>query len=161
MAPGDCICIYCISPRGSYCFNPWHCCRLGVHQLPDVQVLRIASSYLHRCCVTDRLFQLTWLSGKTYYYDVSDFSNFTMQNSPLSDGWGATTDGRHLIVSDGSATLTFLDPVTLGKVKSIVVSDNGSTVPMLNEVCHHKPKFSPVLSFCGASVKNLELHTKQ
>lgn len=58
-----------------------------------------------------------------------------MQNTPLSDGWGATTDGRHLIVSDGSSTLTFLDPDTLGKVKSIVVADNGSAVPMLNEVC--------------------------
>lgn len=59
-----------------------------------------------------------------------------MQNSPLSDGWGATTDGRHLIVSDGSSTLTFLDPVTLGKAKSIAVADNGSSVPMLNEVCY-------------------------
>lgn len=85
--------------------------------------------------VADRLFQLTWLSGKTYYYDVNNFQNFSMQNTPLSDGWGATTDGRHLIVSDGSSTLTFLDPDTLGKVKSIVVADNGSAVPMLNEVC--------------------------
>lgn len=91
---------------------------------------------IHAVCVADRLFQLTWLSGKTYSYDVHDFSNFTMQNSPLSDGWGATTDGRHLIVSDGSSTLTFLDPDTLGKVKSILVTDNSSAVPMLNEVCH-------------------------
>ncbi|KAL3151763.1 hypothetical protein ABBQ38_012739 [Trebouxia sp. C0009 RCD-2024] len=81
-----------------------------------------------------RLFQLTWLSGKTYFYDIHNFSNFTMQIDPLSDGWGATTDGRHLIVSDGTATLTFLDPDTLSKMKSIVVSDNGSTVPMLNEL---------------------------
>lgn len=68
-----------------------------------------------------------------------------MQTDPLSDGWGATTDGRHLIVSDGSATLTFLDPDTLSKVKSIVVSDNGSTVPMLNEVCTPGPE-SPTSS---------------
>lgn len=63
-----------------------------------------------------------------------------MQIDPLSDGWGATTDGRHLIVSDGTATLTFLDPDTLSKMKSIVVSDNGSTVPMLNEVCCPDPE---------------------
>lgn len=89
-------------------------------------------------CVADRLFQLTWLSGKTYYYDVNDFNNISTQTTPLSDGWGATTDGRHLIISDGSSTLTFLDPDTIMKVKSIVVTDNGSAVPMLNEVgqCH-------------------------
>ena len=92
-------------------------------------------------CVADRLFQLTWLSSKTYYYDVSNFNNFSTQNTPLSDGWGATTDGRHLIVSDGSSTLTFLDPDTLGKVKSIVVVDNGSAVPMLNEVCQAHAQF--------------------
>ncbi len=81
-----------------------------------------------------RLFQLTWLSGKTYFYDVNNFANSTMQYDPLTDGWGATTDGRYLIVSDGSANISFLDPNTLQKVKSIAVNDNGKAVPMLNEV---------------------------
>ena len=57
-----------------------------------------------------------------------------MQYDPLTDGWGATTDGRYLIVSDGSADISFLRPDTLQKVKSIAVNDNGKAVPMLNEV---------------------------
>lgn len=81
-----------------------------------------------------RLFQLTWLSGKTYYYDVNNFTNVTMQTTPLRDGWGATTDGRHLIVSDGSSNLTWLDPNTLQAVKSVAVNDRGKPVPQLNEV---------------------------
>ncbi|DBA89734.1 hypothetical protein WJX79_003529 [Trebouxia sp. C0005] len=81
-----------------------------------------------------RLFQLTWLSGKTYFYDINNFANSTMQYDPLTDGWGATTDGRYLIVSDGSADISFLRPDTLQKVKSIAVNDNGKAVPMLNEL---------------------------
>ena len=57
-----------------------------------------------------------------------------MQYDPLTDGWGATTDGRYLIVSDGSSNISFLDPNTLQKIKSIAVNDNGKAVPMLNEV---------------------------
>lgn len=81
-----------------------------------------------------RLFQLTWLSGKTYFYDVNNFANSTMQYDPLTDGWGATTDGRYLIVSDGSSNISFLDPNTLQKIKAIAVNDNGKAVPMLNEL---------------------------
>lgn len=81
-----------------------------------------------------RLFQLTWLSGKTYFYDVNDFTKSTMQYDPLKDGWGATTDGRHLIVSDGSANISFLDQNTLQLVRSVAVNDNGKPVPMLNEL---------------------------
>ena len=57
-----------------------------------------------------------------------------MQMDPLKDGWGATTDGRHLIVSDGSANISFLDPNSLQLVRSVAVKDNGKSVPMLNEV---------------------------
>ena len=81
-----------------------------------------------------RLFQLTWLSGKTYFYNVDNFTDSTMQHSPLKDGWGAATDGRYLIVSDGSANITWLDPSSLRKVKSVLVTDDGKPLPQLNEV---------------------------
>ena len=87
--------------------------------------------------VTCRLIQLTWLSGKTYFYDINNFTNFTTQNTPLKDGWGATTDGRYLIVSDGSSNITWLDPNTLAAVKTIAVTDGGKPVPQLNEVSKH------------------------
>ena len=77
---------------------------------------------------------MTWLSGKTYYYDVNNFANVTTQYTPLKDGWGATTDGHYLIVSDGTSNITWLDPMTLKAVKSIAVTDGGKPVPQLNEV---------------------------
>ena len=88
----------------------------------------------HRNFLSFRLFQLTWLSGKTYFYDVTNFANSTMQVDPLKDGWGATTDGRNLIVSDGSTNIYYLDPDTLQVVRSLAVNDNGKPLPMLNEV---------------------------
>ena len=93
-----------------------------------------AAGSCSRCALANRLFQLTWLSGKTYFYDINNFTNFTVQNDPLSDGWGATTDGRYLIVSDGSATISYLDPFSLQTIRSIAVTDGGKAVPMLNEV---------------------------
>lgn len=68
-----------------------------------------------------------------------------MQYDPLTDGWGATTDGRHLIVSDGSSNISWLDPNTLQKLKSVAVNDNGKLVPMLNEVCRRSCHAQPVL----------------
>ena len=99
-------------------------------------------------CFAYRLFQLTWLSGKTYFYDVNDFTNSTMQCDPLTDGWGATTDGRYLIVSDGSANISWLDPNTLQKVKSVAVNDNGKPVPMLNEVIRWDAKVHKHVTVC-------------
>ena len=50
------------------------------------------------------------------------------------EGWGLTHDGAHIILSDGSATLRFLDPETFREVGSIVVKENGQPVINLNEL---------------------------
>ena len=50
------------------------------------------------------------------------------------EGWGLTEDGRNLILSDGTATLRFLDPGTFHEVRHIVVKDHGSPVTQLNEL---------------------------
>ncbi len=55
--------------------------------------------------------------------------------SPLADGWGICTDGRSLIVSDSSATLTWLDPATMVKQRTVEVHDSDRPVAWINEVC--------------------------
>ena len=50
------------------------------------------------------------------------------------EGWGLTHDGKDLILSDGTATLRFLDPETFREVRHIVVKDHGSPVTQLNEL---------------------------
>ncbi|HVT35087.1 MAG TPA: glutaminyl-peptide cyclotransferase, partial [Nevskiaceae bacterium] len=79
-----------------------------------------------------RVFQLTWRERRGYIYDRSfkplgEFDYGT-------EGWGLTEDGTHLIMSDGSALLTWLDANTLQREHDVVVRDQGAPVERLNEL---------------------------
>jgi glutamine cyclotransferase len=79
------------------------------------------------------LIQLTWQEHVVLVYDR--FSFHLLRTLPYpGEGWGLTHDGAHLILSDGSATLHFLDPTTLHEVRHISVSDHGKPVKELNEL---------------------------
>jgi glutamine cyclotransferase len=68
-----------------------------------------------------RLYQELWKTGQLYEYSVYNFDDVKSVAGPLSDGWGVTTDGKSLIFSDGSDTLTYADPATLAEQKKIQV----------------------------------------
>jgi glutaminyl-peptide cyclotransferase len=81
----------------------------------------------------NRFVQLTWVSHVGFLYDPSTFrkqSEFHYRG----EGWGLTHDGRHLIMSDGSDTLRFLDPDTFQVVRRLPVSDGGQPIMNLNEL---------------------------
>lgn len=80
-----------------------------------------------------RLIQLTWRAGEALVYsrrDLRPSGGFRYG----TEGWGLTHDGEHLIMSDGSATLYFRDPVTFAEVRRITVRDPGGPVRFLNEL---------------------------
>ena len=81
----------------------------------------------------DQLIQLTWQSGIGFVYNNKSF-NQTRSFSYSREGWGITSDGRRLIMSDGSDTLYFLNPDTFDDTGSIRVKDNGNPVNQLNEL---------------------------
>ncbi len=81
----------------------------------------------------ERLIQLTWLSGVGFIYAKTTFEPLQIFTYP-TQGWGITQDGRHLIMSDGSAALHFLDPVSLQETKRVVVRDGCGPVSKLNEL---------------------------
>jgi glutamine cyclotransferase len=79
------------------------------------------------------LYQLTWQNGVGIVYDLESFTvQRTFQYS--GEGWGLTHDGERLIMSDGSATLRFLDPQTFAVVGEVEVRDGGTPVMRLNEL---------------------------
>src|SRR5262249_26862348 len=81
----------------------------------------------------DRIVQLTWKHEVAFVYDkesLREVSRFGYEG----EGWGLTNDGRHLILSNGSATLRFLDPQTHRVVRRLRVSDAGRGVEQLNEL---------------------------
>jgi glutamine cyclotransferase len=80
-----------------------------------------------------RLFQLTWESGVGYVYDVETLALLDSFHYS-GEGWGLTTDGKSLIMSDGSDTLRFLDPHTFQTVRTLAVHDDGSPLEDINEL---------------------------
>lgn len=80
-----------------------------------------------------KLIQLTWRSQTGFVYDQVSFRPLSRFSYP-GEGWGLTHDGRRLIMSDGTAELRFLDPVSFRELGRITVTENGRPVPQLNEL---------------------------
>ena len=81
----------------------------------------------------DRIFQLTWLSKRGFIYDAANFE-LLGEFSYDTEGWGLTADGTHLILSDGSSSLFFLDPSGQTLVRTVRVLDGDDPVDDLNEL---------------------------
>src|ERR1051325_858318 len=67
-----------------------------------------------------KIYQLTWQHQLGFIYDAQSFERVG-QFKYTSEGWGLATDGKSLILSDGSNRLTFLDPSDFHVVKTITV----------------------------------------
>lgn len=86
------------------------------------------------CFLNDKVFQLTYKSQKGFIYDAKTFKpagQFTFANK---EGWGFTTNGKELIMSDGTNMLTFLNPDNFSIVKTIDVNENNVAVDFVNEL---------------------------
>ncbi len=82
----------------------------------------------------NRIYQLTWKDKVGFVYDLKSFKKLREFTIPTREGWGMTTDSTHIIMSDGSANLTYLDPESLTIVKTLGVTDNGMAMANLNEL---------------------------
>lgn len=81
----------------------------------------------------ERIYQLTWKSQTAFVYDRQSFELLDTK-SYRGEGWGLTHDGESLIVSDGSATLTYYDPATFAIERTIDVVGPDGPVRLLNEL---------------------------
>ncbi len=80
-----------------------------------------------------QLFELTWQSGVAFVYDAATLRE-TGRFRYTGEGWGLTNDGRQLIMSDGSSTLAYRDPLTFAVTKTLRVTAAGMPVERLNEL---------------------------
>lgn len=99
------------------------------------QLLPLEATYFGEgiAVLDDRVFQLTWQNGVGFVYDAKTFAaERTFRYT--GEGWGLTTDGTHLILSDGTSALRFLDPETLAVVRQLSVTDAGIPVVRINEL---------------------------
>ncbi len=100
-----------------------------------LQQTRLNSTFFGEGVVVcnDRIVQLTWKSGIGLVYDkqnLTQIGEFRYQ----TEGWGITSDGKRLIMSDGTETLHFLDLETFEELGWLKVKAAGVPVQGLNEL---------------------------
>src|SRR5262245_44932314 len=100
-----------------------------------LQQVPLAPEYFGEGIATwgDTILQLTWQSQLGFVYDRNTFKQLrTFKYS--GEGWGLTHNATQLIMSDGSASLRFLDPKTLTETRGVLVTDAGIIIRELNEL---------------------------
>ncbi|MCC6317268.1 MAG: glutaminyl-peptide cyclotransferase [Gemmatimonadaceae bacterium] len=80
-----------------------------------------------------RLWLLTWESRVGYVLDAATLA-VVDSFAVAGEGWGLTTDGRSLIMSDGSDSLRVLSPMTRQVERVVHVTRDGSPLSKLNEL---------------------------
>lgn len=84
--------------------------------------------------LNNKIYQLTYKAKTGFVYDLKTYKRiktFTYENT---EGWGLTHNNEHLIMSDGTDKLTFLDTVSLAPVKTLAVTDENGPVKKINEL---------------------------
>ncbi|HEU4562116.1 MAG TPA: glutaminyl-peptide cyclotransferase [Longimicrobium sp.] len=100
---------------------------LRLHDVPDQYFAEGLA--LHN----GQLYQLTWQDRVGFIYSPSDFRQ--VGSFPYEgEGWGLTSDGQSLILSDGSNQLRFIDPGSNTVRRTVSVMDGTMYVNDLNEL---------------------------
>lgn len=99
------------------------------------QKIDLASNYFAEgsAVVGDEIYLLTWNEKKCFVYDAATFEK-TGEFDYTGEGWGLTTDGSKLYMSDGTANIFVRDPATFEIERTIQVRKEGALTENLNEL---------------------------
>ena len=81
----------------------------------------------------DKIYQLTWLNGKLHIYDKATLRHIAT-HTYKGEGWGLTSDGEKLYMSDGTNYIRVLNPETLAQERRFGVTLRGESLQYLNEL---------------------------
>jgi glutaminyl-peptide cyclotransferase len=81
----------------------------------------------------DKLYQLTWKNEVGFIYNFQTFAPEGEFHYP-GEGWSMTTDGKRIIMDDGTPEIRFWDPDTLKELGRLTVTADGEPVQNLNEL---------------------------
>ena len=76
---------------------------------------------------------LTWTSKQGFVFDAKTFS-LKRKFSYTGEGWGLTSNGKDVYMSDGTNAIRVLDGATLAEKRRIQVTADGKPIAMLNEL---------------------------
>ncbi|MCU1285885.1 MAG: Glutamine cyclotransferase [Acidobacteriales bacterium] len=81
----------------------------------------------------NEIIQLTCQSQVGFVYDATNFRLLRRFSYP-GEGWGLTTNGRELFMSDGTKEIRVLDSSTLTEKRRFTVHDGDISIDQLNEL---------------------------
>ena len=83
--------------------------------------------------IGQEMWVLTWKENTVYVLEPDTFKPIR-SHTYKGEGWGLTSDGKQLIMSDGSSDLKFINPKDFTVQKTLEVKDGKRTVKNLNEL---------------------------
>lgn len=81
----------------------------------------------------NKLYQLTWESNVCHVYDVATGKKLR-DFRYAGEGWGLTSDGEKLYMSNGTANIYKLNPETFSREGTITVTLRGEPIRFINEL---------------------------
>jgi|WetSurMetagenome_2_1015567.scaffolds.fasta_scaffold211607_2 glutaminyl-peptide cyclotransferase len=82
----------------------------------------------------EKIYQISWREKTCFVYDKKTFRLDRQLKYDIDEGWGLTYDGKNFIMTDGSNTLYYIEPISFTEVNRIEVMDNIGPVNYLNEL---------------------------
>ncbi|POR20829.1 glutamine cyclotransferase [Flavobacterium columnare] len=85
--------------------------------------------------LNNKIYQLTWLNNEGYVYDAKTLKKEkTFEYFKKMEGWGLTTDGKNLFMTDSSERISIINPESFKEIDHINVYTNSTKVPAINEL---------------------------
>jgi glutamine cyclotransferase len=82
----------------------------------------------------DKILQLTYRNQTGFIYDSNTYKRTGSFSYANKEGWGLTTDGRNIIMSDGTNIITYLDRDNYKTIRTLDITFNGSSALYMNEL---------------------------
>ncbi len=101
-----------------------------------VKSVKLADKYFGEgiTIFNNKIYQLTYKTKVGFIYNLENLALVDSFHFESAEGWGMTHDDKYLIMDDGTATLTYLDPATLKPVKKVQVYDDKDAMIYINEL---------------------------
>ncbi len=80
-----------------------------------------------------RLWQLSWQAGQLRIYQLEPL-RLLEKRRYAGEGWGLTTDGENLYMSDGSAELSIRSSADFGEIRRVSVRAGATALKRINEL---------------------------
>ncbi|MEP2275052.1 MAG: glutaminyl-peptide cyclotransferase [Reichenbachiella sp.] len=100
-----------------------------------LQSIDIASQYFGEGIglLNENIYMLSWKERTGFVFNKNSFE-LVRQFSYPTEGWGLTSNGVNLIMSDGTHMIYFMEPESFSEIKRIEVYDQNGPIDFLNEL---------------------------